>query len=63
MLLQSQRMMEMMRSGRHITVLHVEEGDTIQLHARDPMSSDSELTGGATVRLIGGQSEVLETPR
>jgi hypothetical protein len=39
-------MMEMMRSGRHITILHVEEGNTIQLYARDPMSSDSELTGG-----------------
>jgi len=24
----------------------VEEGNTIQLYARDPMSSDSELTGG-----------------
>jgi hypothetical protein len=46
MLLQSQRIIEKMRSGRHITVLrlHIEEGDTIQLHARDPTSSDSDLT-------------------
>jgi hypothetical protein len=39
-------MIKTIRSGSYITVLHVEEGDTIQLYARDPTSSDSELIGG-----------------